>query len=131
VRRGVAVTTDRRVEASNSNKTDGLLDRVTREWIEAGLDVLFFGGGGFVERFFDGLPTDLVVLGGDVVGTVATVGDGTGGAELLSGRGRGIGRSTLLRLFLSRNVLDDRVFICKRSVYGQTYEFNKYCTTIS
>jgi hypothetical protein len=110
VRRGVAVTNDRRVGASN--KTDGLLDRVTREWIEAELDLLFFGGGGFVERFFEGLPTDLVVLVGDVVVTIATVGEGTGGAELFNGRGRGIGRSTLLYLFLRRMALDDRVFIC-------------------
>jgi hypothetical protein len=110
VRRGVAVTTDRRVEASN--KTDGLLDRVTREWIEAGLDVLFFGGGGFVERFFEGLPTDLVVLGGDVVGTVATVGEGIGTVEGFGGRGRGDGRSTRRHLFRARKVFDDRLFIC-------------------
>jgi hypothetical protein len=79
-----------------------LLDRVTREWIEAGLDLLFFGGGGFVERFFEGLPTDLVVLGGDVVVTIATVGDGAGTVEGFGGRGMGDGRSTLLRLFLRR-----------------------------
>ena len=110
VRRGVAVTTDRRVEASN--KTDGLLDRVTREWIEAGLDVLFFGGGGFVERLiFEGLPTGLVVLGGDVVGTVATGREGIGTVEGFGGRGRGDGRSTRRRLFRARKVFDDRLFI--------------------
>jgi hypothetical protein len=83
-------------------RTDGLLARVTREWLDDALNVLFFGGGGLVARFLDGLPTDLLILGGDVVVTVAIVGTAMGGVEELGGIVMGVGRSTHLRFPLRR-----------------------------
>jgi hypothetical protein len=77
--------------------------------LDDALYVLFFGGGAFVACFFDGLPTDLLLLGGDVVVTVAMVGGG--GVEELGGIVMGVGRSIRLRLFLSRKVFDDRGMI--------------------
>jgi hypothetical protein len=52
---------------------------------------------GLVAHFLDGLPTDLLILGGDVVVTVAIVGTAMGGVEELSGIVMGVGRWTVGR----------------------------------